>query len=313
MIQTCPVVHFLLHRFASSVLTLLVIAVVTFTLVRAVPGGPFSAERSLPEAVEANLIKRYRLDEPAWLQFTRWLGNALRGDLGPSFTQFDRTANDIIRDGFPRSALLGTSAFCLAFAVGVPAGALAALSRRRFGDRALMTASVIGVSVPSFILASLLQYALAYRLGWLPTAGWGESWSQIIMPAVALAAFPAAFISRLVRSSLLAVLTADFIRTARAKGVPRISVIGRHALRNALLPAVTYAGPLLAALLTGSFVVEDIFAIPGLGQFFVSSIRDRDYTVLMGVTLFYAALLITFNTVVDMLYAWLDPRIGAAK
>lgn len=305
--------RYLIRRAAASGLTLFVIAAVTFVLIRAVPGGPFSAERSLPEAVEANLNRRYRLDEPGWMQFARWLGNALRGDLGPSFTQSDRTTNDIIRDGFPKSAVLGAAAFCLAFAAGVPAGVAAALSRRGLGDRVLMAVAVLGVSVPSFILASLLQYVLAYRLGWLAGAGWGESPLQILMPAVALAAFPAAFISRLVRSSLLAVLSADFVRTARAKGLPPRAVIGRHALRNALLSAVTYAGPLLAALLTGSFVVEDIFAIPGLGQFYVSSIRDRDYTVLMGVTLFYAALLIAFNALVDLFYAWLDPRIATTS
>lgn len=308
-------VRYFVRRFLWSALTLLVIAAATFTLVRAVPGGPFSAERSLPEAVEANLARRYRLDEPGWKQFARWLGGALRGDLGPSFTQADRSTNAIIADGFPKSALLGASAFCVAFAIGIPAGVMAALRRRRMGDRALMTLSVLGVSVPSFILASLLQYVLAYRLEWLPTAGWGETPAEtarhLVLPALALAAFPAAFISRLVRSSLLAVLGADFIRTARAKGVAPWRVTARHALRNALLPAVTYSGPLLAALLTGSFVVEDIFAIPGLGQFYVASIRDRDYTVLLGVTVFYAALLIAFNAVVDVVYAWLDPRISA--
>lgn len=273
-----------------------------------VPGGPFSAERALPAAVEANIVRKYRLDEPAWKQFARYLGSALRGDLGPSFTQESRTTNDIIRDGFPKSATLGIVGFLIAFAAGVPLGTAAALWRGRAMDRSLMVGAVLGVSVPAFILASLLQYFVCYRLRLAPPAGWGDSPWQVLLPALALAGFPLAFVSRLVRNSMLAVLDADFVRTARAKGLSTARVVFHHALRNALLPAVTYAGPLLAALVTGSFVVEEIFAIPGLGRYFVSSINDRDYTVIMGVTLFYSALLITANLVVDTLYVFLDPR-----
>lgn len=289
--------------------TLLVIAAATFFLMRSIPGGPYSRERALPPAIEANLARKYHLDEPLPVQFGRYMGGLLRGDLGPSFAHEGRSTNDIIRDGFPKSAVLGLVAFLIAVALGVPAGIAAALRRNHIADRALMVSAVLGVSVPAFIIASLLQYLFSYRLGWAPAAGWGDSLWQVLMPAFALALFPVAFLSRLVRSSMLAVLDSDFIRTARAKGLSSVRVFGRHALRNALLPAVTYAGPLLAALVTGSFVVENIFAVPGLGQFYVTSINDRDYTVIMGVTLFYSTLLVAANLVVDLLYGLLDPRM----
>lgn len=301
--------RFLLRRAVLSAATLFAIAAATFLLMHGIPGGPYSRERALPPAIEANLQKKYGLNQPVIVQFGRYIGGLLRGDLGPSFAHEDRTTNDIIRDGFPKSAMLGVTAFLIATAIGVPFGVAAALRNRRIVDRALMVFAVLGVSVPAFIVASLLQYVFAYRLGWLPVGGWGQTGLQIVIPALALAGFPVAFVSRLVRSSMLAVLNADYIRTARAKGLSRMTVVVRHALRNALLPVVTYSGPLLAALITGSFVVENIFAIPGLGQFYVTSINDRDYTVIMGVTLFYSALLIAFNLAVDILYTLLDPRI----
>ena len=289
-------------RLLLSLATLGVIAAATFFLMHAIPGGPYSRERRLPPAVEANLARKYHLDEPVAAQFVRYMGGVVRGDLGPSFAHADRSTNDIIRDGFPKSALLGLTAFLIAVALGVPMGIASALRRRHVADRATMVIAVFGVSVPAFIIASLLQYIFSYRLGWIPAAGWGDSPWQVIMPAVALAAFPVAFLSRLVRSSMLAVMESDFIRTAHAKGVSRLQVIVRHGLRNALMPAVTYSGPLLASLVTGSFVVESIFAIPGLGQFYVSSINDRDYTVIMGVTLFYSGLLVGANVLVDLAY-----------
>ncbi|MGI8906319.1 MAG: ABC transporter permease [Candidatus Sumerlaeaceae bacterium] len=302
--------RFVLRRVILSVVTLFVIASATFFLMHSIPGGPFSRERALPREIEANLARKYNLDEPVLKQFARYIASALRGDLGPSFLHEGRTTNDIIREGFPKSAVLGIAGFLIALAVGLPMGILAALRRHRMVDRGLMLLGVLGVSVPSFILASLLQYFFSYRLKWAPAAGWGESPWQVILPALALAGFPVAFISRLVRTSMLNVLDADWLRTAKAKGLGRAMVIMRHALRNAILPVVTYSGPLLASLLTGSFVVENIFAIPGLGSSFVLSIQDRDYTVIMGVTLFYSALLIGFNVLVDAMYAWLDPRIS---
>ena len=302
--------RFALHRLVLSVATLFIIAASTFFLMHSIPGGPFSRERALPPEIEANLSRKYNLDEPVAVQFARYLGSVMRGDLGPSFQHEGRTTNSIIREGFPKSGVLGISGFLIAIAVGLPMGILSALRRRKLTDRALMLLSVLGVSVPSFILASLLQYFFSYKLQWAPAAGWGDSVWQVILPALALAGFPIAFISRLVRTSMLNVLEADWLRTARAKGLGRARVVLTHALRNAILPVVTYSGPLLASLLTGSFVVENIFAIPGLGSAFVTSIQDRDYTVIMGVTLFYSALLIGFNVVVDALYALLDPRIG---
>jgi oligopeptide transport system permease protein len=303
------VLGFVFRRLCFSAATLLCIATATFFLMHSLPGGPFSTERSLPEAVEANLKAKYRLDEPTWKQFLRYMGSVARGDLGPSFSHEARTTNDIIREGFPKSAALGCVAFLFAFAAGVPIGIYSALRKNRISDRALLILSVLGVSVPSFILASLLQYVVSFRFQLVPAAGWGDTPWQVIVPALALSGFPIAFVSRLVRSSMLSVLGADFIRTARAKGLSGSVVVFRHALRNALLPTVTYAGPLLAALLTGSFVVENIFAIPGLGRFYVTSINDRDYTVIMGVTLFYSTLLIGFNFLVDALYVVIDPRI----
>ena len=302
----------ILGRLLLSVLTVLCIASITFFLMHSIPGGPFSRERALPPEVEANIARKYNLDLPVPQQFVRYMGDLMRGDLGTSFVHEGRTTNQIIAESFPRSAALGIVAFLMAIAMGVPLGIVAALARKSTWDGALMVAAILGVSVPSFVLASLLQYGLAFKLGWLPAAGWGDSWTQVILPALALAAFPAAFISRLVRSSMAEVLKQDYIRTARSKGVSRGVVILRHALRNALMPAVTYAGPLLAGLLTGSFVVENIFAIPGLGNFYVSSITDRDYTVIMGVTLFYSALLIGINALVDIIYGVLNPQIRHA-
>ena len=297
-------------RIVLSLLTVLAIGVATFFLMHAIPGGPFSRERFLPPEIEANLARKYNLDVPLSKQFVRYMGDLLRGDLGMSFVHEGRSTNQIIAEGFPKSAALGGAAFVLALGFGIPLGVASALARRTVWDGALMLVAILGVSVPSFIMAGLLQYGLAFRLGWLPAAGWGDSPLQVVLPAMALAAFPTAFLSRLVRASMGEVLGSDYIRTARAKGLGPAAIMLRHALRNALLPAVTYAGPLLAGLLTGSFVVENIFAIPGLGNFFVSSITDRDYTVIMGVTLFYSALLVGLNALVDVAYGVLDPRMA---
>jgi oligopeptide transport system permease protein len=295
-------------RIILSILTVFVIGAATFFLMHSIPGGPFSRERMLPPEIEANLARKYNLDQPVGRQFLTYMADVSRGDLGVSFVHEGRTTNQIICEGFPKSATLGAAAFLLAVGMGVPLGIASAMARRTAWDGALMLLAILGVSVPSFILAGVLQYAVSFKLGWLPAAGWGDTPLQIILPAFALAAFPMAFLSRLLRTSMIEVLDCDYLRTARAKGLGRAAVMLKHALRNAILPAITYAGPLLAGLLTGSFVVENIFAIPGLGNFFVSSITDRDYTVIMGVTLFYSALLVGMNCAVDLLYCWLDPR-----
>ncbi len=293
-----------------ALLTLWVICTVTFGIMRTIPGGPFSSERYLPPEIEANLAARYNLDRPLLSQYFTYIFSAAQGDLGKSFVHVEQTTRDIIKTSFPASATLGLIAFCLAYTVGVPLGILAATSRSQILDAPLMIFAIAGVSVPGFIAAGLLQYFLGFKLGWLPISGYHESWKQLVLPAVSLSLFPIAFLSRLVRNSMLGVLKTDYMRTARAKGLSQFRATVRHGLRNALLPPLTYGGPLLAGLLTGSFVIENIFAIPGLGYFFVSSINDRDYPVIMGVTLFYSALIIGFNMVTDLFYRLVDPRLS---
>ncbi len=301
-------VQYTFNRFLSMLLVLFVIASVTFALMHAIPGGPFTAEKNLPEAVLKNLNERYHLNDPLWKQYTDYLANVARGDFGPSFKYEARTVNDIIAESFPVSAELGLTAVLIALAGGIPMGVIAALRQNRWPDYLCMFAATIGISVPGFILATLFIYLFALKLELLPAAMW-EGPEFVILPAAALAAFPMAFIARLTRSSMLEVLGQDFIRTARAKGLSAFTIVRRHALKNAIIPVVTYLGPLLAAILTGSFVIESIFAIPGLGRHFVTSIYNRDYTVILGITIFYSTLLVTLNFLVDLAYAWLDPRI----
>ncbi len=303
--------RYILSRLVSMALVLFVITTATFLLMHAVPGGPFTAEKNLPESVLKNINERYHLNDPLWKQYTDYLGNVVRGDFGPSFKYEARTVNDIIAESFPVSAELGFIAVAIAVSLGVPAGVIAALRQNRWPDYLAMFGATIGISVPSFILATLFIYLFALKLELLPAAMW-DGPEYAVLPAMALAAFPTAFIARLTRSSMLEVLGQDFIRTARAKGLSGFVIIWRHALKNALIPVVTYLGPLIAAILTGSFVVESIFAIPGLGRHFVTSIYNRDYTVILGITIFYSTFLVVLNFLVDLAYAWLDPRIKLA-
>ncbi|MGE5549425.1 MAG: ABC transporter permease [Bacteroidota bacterium] len=303
--------RFLVRRFVSMILVLWVIVTVTFIFMHLIPGGPFTREKKLPEAIMKNIEARYHLSDPLPKQYLDYMRDILRGDLGPSFAHEGRTVNEIIAEGFPVSAVLGLCAVFIALLIGIPAGIISALYRNKWQDSAAMLMATIFVSVPNFILASLLMLVFALKLRWFPAAMWGEP-SQVVLPSLALTGFPTAFISRLTRSSMVEVMQQDYIRTARAKGLSRFAVVIRHALKNSLIPIVTYLGPLLAAVLTGSFVVENIFAIPGLGQYFVTSIYNRDYTVILGVTVFYSALLVLLNFVVDLTYAWIDPRIRFA-
>ena len=289
-------------------LVLFIITTATFLLMHAIPGGPFTAEKNLPEAVLKNLNERYHLNDPLWKQYVDYLVNVARGDLGPSFKYEARTVNGIIAESFPVSAELGFIAVLIAVLTGIPMGVVAALRQNRWPDYLCMFFATIGISVPGFILATLFIYVFALQFELFPAAMWGGP-EYAVLPAVALAAFPTAFIARLTRSSMLEVLSQDYIRTARAKGLGPLAVIRRHALKNALIPVVTYLGPLIAAILTGSFVIESIFAIPGLGRHFVTSIYNRDYTVILGITIFYSTLLVFLNFLVDLAYAWLDPRI----
>lgn len=299
---------YMANRIVSSFIVLLAIITITFILMHAIPGGPFTSEKNLPAAVLKNIEEHYRLNDPLWKQYADYLTSLVHLDLGPSFKYAGRSVNDIIQESFPVSLELGMTSIILAVLAGIPAGAVAALKQNKWQDYAAMLVATVGVSVPSFVLAAVLVYVFAIRLGFLPAALW-EGPEYLIMPALALSAYPMAFIARLTRSSMLEVLAQDYIKTARAKGLPPRIILCRHALKNALIPVITYTGPMAASILTGSFIIENIFAIPGLGKHFVTSIYNRDYTVILGVTVFYSILVIGLNLLVDLLYPFLDPRI----
>jgi oligopeptide transport system permease protein len=299
---------YLARRLAGVLPVLFVILSLSFFIMRLAPGGPFDQERALPEQVRANIAARYHLDESLPQQYARYLGDVLRGDLGPSFRYPDRTVTELIGLGLPVSLLLGAAALAIAVLLGGAAGLLAGLRRNSLADVALMSLALGGVSVPNFVLGPLLMLLFALGLGWLPVAGWG-SWRHLVLPAVTLGAFYAAYVARLTRAGVLEVIGQDFIRTARAKGLGEAGVVLRHALPGAVLPVVTYLGPAAAAVLTGSVVVETVFGIPGMGRYFVSSALNRDYTMVLGTVLVYSVLLVGFNLLVDLLCAFLDPRI----
>jgi len=300
--------RYIIKRISIMLVTLWVIITLTFVLMHSIPGGPFSGEKRLPEPIIKNLNARYKLDQPLHKQYFEYLVGLLHWDLGPSLKYEGSTVNDIINRGFTVSAALGGIALCMSLLFGISAGVISAVNKYKWQDYLLMLLAALGFSVPSFILAGGLIFIFSYKLHLLPAAMWGRP-EQVIMPAVALSALPAAFIARLVRSTMLEVLAQDYIRTARAKGLSGRAVILRHALKNALLPVLTYLGPLTAQILTGSFIVEKIFAIPGMGRQFITSIANRDYTTIMGVTVFYSIILLLANFLVDMAYAYLDPRI----
>ena len=299
-------------RMSSAVIVLLAIISITFLLMHAIPGGPFTAEKNIPASVLQNIEEHYRLNDPLWKQYIDYVRNLLFFDLGPSFKYAGRSVNDIIAESFPVSFELGMMSIAVAILVGIPAGIAASLRQNQWPDYLIMLFATIGVSVPSFVLATILVYVLALQLGLFPAAMWSGA-EYAVLPTLALAALPMAFIARLTRSSMLEVLAQDYIKTARAKGLPERTILYRHALKNALIPVVTYIGPMSAAVLTGSFIIESIFAIPGLGRHFVTSIYNRDYTVILGVTVFYSVLVIGLNLLVDLMYPLLDPRIKLAS
>ncbi len=306
--------NYLVRRLLYAFLALFVVVTVTFFFMHAIPGGPFQREKALPEAIKKNIEARYKLDQPLHLQYLDYLVNLAGGDLGPSYKYRGQTVNDIIEARFPVSVQLGAAAILIALLLGVPAGILAALHQNKIPDHVVMFFSTIGIAMPSFVIGTLLMYYLSYRWGLLPSSMWGSP-KHVIMPAIALAGLPMAFIARLTRSSMLEVLGQDYMKTAVAKGLPRLRILWVHGIKNAIIPVVTYLGPLVASVLTGSFIVENIFAVPGLGKHFVISIYNRDYTVILGVTVFYCVLLILANLLVDLVYPLLDPRIqlGAGK
>jgi oligopeptide transport system permease protein len=303
------VARYLAGRLAGLPPILLVIVTVSFFVMRIAPGGPFDLERALPAAVRANVEARYHLDEPLARQYVRYLGDVLRGDLGPSFRYPDRTVTELIGLGVPVSLALGACALGFALHLGGAAGILAAIRHNRLVDYLTMSLALGGVSIPNFVLGPLLMFVFALWLGWLPVAGWG-SWRHLVLPSVTLGVFYMAYIARLSRAGMLEVVFQDFVRTARAKGLRECVVVLRHALPTAVLPVVSYLGPATAGALTGSVVVETIFGIPGIGRYFVQSALNRDYTMVLGTVIVFSGLLVVFNLVVDLLYAWLDPRVS---
>lgn len=299
---------YIIKRIFNAFIVLWIVITITFFLMHAIPGGPFTAEKSLPPYVLYSIEERYKLNDPLYKQYGDYLCNLVQGDLGPSFKYPGRSVNDIIKDGFPVSFKLGIEAILIAIIIGIPAGILAGVKKDKWQDRAVNFFTTLGVAVPSFVVAALLIYVLSTKLHLLPAAMW-NGWRYEIMPALALSGMPMSFIARLTRSSMLDILSQDYIKTARAKGLSWSKVLVKHALPNSLIPVVTYLGPMTASILTGSFVIETIFAIPGLGQYFVTSIYNRDYTVILGVTIFYSVIVIVLNMIVDLLYPLLDPRI----
>ncbi|MEL7536962.1 MAG: ABC transporter permease subunit [Pseudomonadota bacterium] len=300
--------RYALSRLASAIPTLLVVIAMAFFLTRAAPGGPFDAERRLPDAIEARLEQAYHLDEPLWQQFVRYIGGLVKGDFGPSFRYHDVDVGTLIAQGLPVSLLLGSLALALALIIGLPAGAMAALNHNRWPDRALVGTSLIGLSLPNFVVAPLLVLVFAVTLRWLPAGDLGGP-AHWVLPVIALALPQIAYVTRLIRGELLDVLGSGFVRTARAQGLGDATILARHALRPALLPLISYLGPASASLLTGAVVVEQIFGLPGLGRFFVQGAINRDYTLVLGVVVLYSTLIIVFNLIVDLLYGWLDPRV----
>ncbi|MGC5324473.1 ABC transporter permease [Brevibacillus sp. SYSU BS000544] len=301
-------IRYLGKRLVFMVITLFLIVTATFFLMQAVPGGPFTAERNVPPEILAALEKHYGIDKPIGQQYVEYLGRVITWDLGPSFSEKSSNVNDIINRGFPVSLHLGLQALFISVFGGMTLGIIAALKHNKWQDFTAMILAVLGLSVPSFILAAFFQYVFAIEFGWFPIAKW-DTWKHTVLPSIALGMLPMAFIARLTRSNMIEVLGQDYIKTAKAKGLSSLTTTVKHAIRNALLPVVTYLGPLTAGILTGSFVIERIFGIPGLGREFVLSISNRDYTVIMGTTVFYSILLIVLVLLVDILYTFIDPRI----
>ncbi|MGE5689790.1 MAG: ABC transporter permease [Pseudomonadota bacterium] len=305
---------FILRRLVWTIPVILLVIFLTFVMMRQIKGNPFrTSERNIPESIQKNLERKYGLDKPWYVQYVTYVKNVFTFDLGPSLVQRNRTVNDIVSEAFPRSLQLGAYAFLFAILFGIPLGTLAALRANSFWDYTAMFFSNVGFAVPSFLIATLLIYffALQWDVG-VPTSGW-TTWQSKILPVVALGLGPMAYFARLVRGTMLETLQSDYIRTARAKGLRWRRVVGLHVLRNSLIPVTTAAGPLLGYLITGSFVIEQIFAIPGIGRFYVSSVTARDYSVVMGLTVLLSIIIIMANMVVDILYGFLDPRTRDAR
>jgi ABC-type dipeptide/oligopeptide/nickel transport system permease component len=305
--------QYTLRRLVQGVITVWFIATATFIAMHNVPGDPLSGEKAMTETIRANLEAKYGLDKPVHEQYLIYMGNLLKGDFGISYTQRNREVNDIIREHFPVSAILGLLAVVFAGVGGVLWGALTALYRNRLPDIVIMFLVILGISVPSFVFAAVGQLTLVNvneLVGFtlLPVAGWGTVWHMLV-PSLVLGLSTMAYLTRLMRSSMLEIVSSDYVRTAKAKGLPATRIFTHHQLRNAILPVVTVLGPSIAAITTGGFVVELVFAIPGLGRYFVQAVQQLDYTVIMGTTVFYGAFLVLMVIVVDLLYGFIDPRV----
>lgn len=299
---------YIAKRLGVAFVTIFVVATLTFFIMNLVPGGPFTSEKALSPEAQAALEEKYGLDKPLFEQYVRYMKNAVTGDFGESIKQRGRSVMSIITSKFPTSAKIGGMAVLLSLLIGIPLGAFAATKRGRLADNIVLVIATCGIAIPSFVICTLLLYFFGVKLQLLPTYGL-ESWRHYIMPVIALSFYPTAYITRLMRSSMLDVLGQDYMKAAKAKGLAQWVLLFKHALRNAILPVVTYVGPLFAYTITGSFIVEKIFTIPGLGGEFVGAITGRDYPVIMGTTIFLATLLILMSVLVDIVYKVVDPRI----
>ncbi|MBA59424.1 MAG: ABC transporter [Gammaproteobacteria bacterium] len=301
--------RFALGRILQAIPVLLAVITITFLLVHSAPGGPFSADKAVPPEVLIALEAQYKLDLPLWQQYSGYLGDVLRGDFGPSFKYPGRTVNELIATGFPVTAELGIYAMLVAISIGVIAGVLAAVRPNSIQDYVPMSLAMIGICMPSFLLGPLLVLFFGIYLEWLPISGWNNMPGDKILPAITLGTGYAAYVARLTRGGMIEVLSQDYIRTARAKGLPEFLIVFKHGLRGGLIPVVAFLGPAFAGMLGGSFVVETIFDIPGLGRFYVQAAFNRDYTMILGTTVFFAGLIIIFNIISDILAMWMNPRL----
>jgi len=299
---------FYIKRIVSMLVTIILITTLTFTMMHSIPGGPFTRERPVPDEIMRALNAKYNLDDPLIIQYLNYMKGLVTFDLGPSYSKIGTTVNDLIESGFPASAKIGLMATAIIVIIGIPLGVISALKQNKPIDYLVMFLATLGITVPSFVVATVIIYVFAGKLGWIPSFGI-ENKLGYIGPVIALAGYSLSFVTRLTRSSMLEVLRQDYIRTARANGIKEFSVIMKHAIRNALIPVVTYIGPMIAAILTGSFVIEKIFVIPGIGRHFVESVTNRDYTTIMGITVFYAVFYLIMVFFVDVAYTLIDPRI----
>ena len=301
---------FIIKRFAVAIPTLLVLITISFFLMQAAPGSPFTGERNLPPEIMKNIEAKYNLDKPVWQQYFYYLGDLAKGDLGPSFKYRDYTVNDLLAQSFPVSMKIGTVAFIFTVLIGVSIGTIAALKQNTLADYIIMALAMSGVVLPSFVIAPLLVLIFSISLHWLPAGGWnGGGWQYMVLPVTAMAIMYMASIARIQRSSMIEVLHSNYIRTARAKGLPWRVIVLRHALRPSLLPVISYLGPAFVGIITGSVVVETVFGLPGIGQHFVNGALNRDYSLVLALTIIIGALTILFTAIVDILYAVIDPKI----